>query len=74
MQMEQRMGEIDPKVVSYMGTLRQKRIHSGIKGTELASLMGMHKGQLWRLESGTTDPRLSTVLRYQNALKALMEQ
>lgn len=48
--------------------LRQLRKRKGYSGVELASILGVDKQFLSRLELGQSDPRLSTLIRLAQAL------
>ncbi|HEX7323053.1 MAG TPA: helix-turn-helix transcriptional regulator [Mycobacterium sp.] len=50
--------------------LRDARLHKGLSQSEVAARIGTTQSAVARFESGTADPRLSTVQRYAQAVGA----
>jgi transcriptional regulator with XRE-family HTH domain len=50
--------------------LTVRRIAQGLTQRDVAERMGAAQSQLWALETGKTDPRISTVERWAAALGA----
>lgn len=48
--------------------MKAKREASGLSQTEVAARMGTSQSAIARLEAGTSDVRLSTLLRYARAI------
>lgn len=48
--------------------LREARLRRGLSQAELAARVGTTQSAIARLESGTADPRLSTLIRYADAV------
>ena len=49
--------------------LRRRRLEAGLSQMQLSDLSGLHMTEISRLERGTRDPRLSTVVRLARALE-----
>lgn len=50
--------------------LQRLREQTGLSQAEVARRMGTSPASVWRLEHGRWDPRLSTILRYGDAIGA----
>jgi len=48
--------------------MKERRVDRGLSQTEVAARMGTSQSAVARLEAGSTDVRLSTLLRYAEAI------
>ena len=53
--------------------MRERRQAKGLSQTEVAARMGTSQSAVARLEAGTSDVRLSTLLRYAEAIGAELD-
>lgn len=52
----------------FADNLKQARARSGLSQTQLANAAGISHSEIYRLEAGTREPRLGTLLNLGNAL------
>jgi transcriptional regulator with XRE-family HTH domain len=52
----------------FADNLRRARAESGLSQTQLAKAAGISHSEIYRLEAGTREPRLGTLLSLGNAL------
>ncbi|HYI81105.1 MAG TPA: helix-turn-helix transcriptional regulator [Thermoleophilaceae bacterium] len=52
----------------FADNLRRARAESGLSQTQLAKSAGISHSEIYRLEAGTREPRLGTLLNLGNAL------
>lgn len=57
----------DSGVGAWLGRLRKE---AGLTQAEVAQRMAVSPGAIWKLENGRMDPRMSTVMRYGDAIGA----
>ena len=53
--------------------MKRRRQEAGLSQTEVAARMGTSQSAVARLEAGATDVRLSTLLRYAEAIGAQLD-
>lgn len=53
--------------------MKQRRQAAGLSQTEVAARMGTSQSAVARLEAGTSDVRLSTLLRYAEAIGHVLD-
>ena len=52
----------------FADNLKRARIKSGLSQTQLANAAGISHSEIYRLEAGTREPRLGTLLRLGSAM------
>ncbi len=61
-------------ILNFGNKVKEKRIEKGFTQEEFASLVDIDRAQISKIESGTVDPRLTTVVKIMRALKAQPEE
>lgn len=58
----------DNNAEGFAANLKQARAKSGLSQTQLAKAAGISHSEIYRLEAGTREPRLGTLLSLGNAM------